>query len=318
LNFKLRGLDNGTHYTLIARSEYIQQFESDEYSVALVDFLWNKEVGIDPDSSLSNANDATVYALSAIQKNNPNLFLEAYEQISHRKPKPDSDWIYNDILLFALTVGVCKFKLDEKWLIEILDLRITQTDDEKKLIAQTLIDALKKNFDSINNYPPLMLVIKYLLDLPPGDILYINSVYEELIQKSFPYSKAVFLNLVSIKALDIILMSKGVIDWERQKAMTEFIIRYEQRIHQIATIPWGLLVIVIVGLSAWFLYFYLTTTPQQADIISRVLTILPFFGIGSLIPLVSAFKFRKKLIKFFEKPFHYFYGYKLDHYRDTL
>ena len=242
--------------SLIARSEYIQQFESDEYSVALVDFLLNKEVSIDSNFTLSNANDATVYALYAIQKNNPNLFLEAYEQISHRKPKPDSDWIYNDILLFALTVGVCKFKLDEKWLLEILDLRATQTDDEKKLIAQTFIDALKENFDSTNNYLPLMLVIKDLLDLPPGDTLYVNSVYIELVQKKFPYSKAAFLNLISLKSLDIILIAKGVIDWERQKAMTEFINRYEQRIHQIATIPWGLLVIMIVGLSAWFLYFY--------------------------------------------------------------
>lgn len=301
--------------SLIARSEYIQQFESDEYSLAFVDFLLNKKVSIDSNLTLSNANDATVYALSAIQKNSSNLFLEAYEQIKHRKPKPDSDWIYNDILLFALTVGVCKFKLDEKWLLEILDLRIVQTDDEKKLIAQTLIDTLKKNFDSINNYPPLMLVIKYLLDLPPGDTLYVNSVYEELIQKSFPYSKAAFLNLISIKALDIILMSKGVIDWERQKATMEFINRYEQRIHQIATILWGLLVIVIVGLSARFLYFYLTATSQQADIFSRILAVLPFLGLGSLVPV---FKFRKKTIKIFEKPFHRFYGYKLDRYIDTL
>jgi hypothetical protein len=298
--------------SLISRSEYIRQFESDEYSAILINFLLSKEISIDISIVPSNANDVSIRALSAIQKDDQKLFSNVFEYINKRKPKSDSDWINNDILLFALSLGVCKFKLDKKWLLEVLEIRTAHSHDENKLVAQTFIDVLQSNFDNANNYQPLMLVLKYFLDVSLGDESYINTIYQELTHNNYPYFKTSFLNLIALKAFDIILESKGMIDLEKQKATIEFVNSFSKRVCQIATIFWLLLFAIVISINIWFLYFYLTIIgPKQAEIINRILTFLPFLGIGGGL-IVPTLTYRKKIIHFFEKPFHWFYGYKSD------
>lgn len=298
--------------SLISQSTYIKQIESDESNKALVDFLYGRSLDISSKLSLSNANNILLYALNAIQKNDRNSFIEAHGNINHRQPNPDSDWIYNDILLFSLVLGVKKFELEKTPLLKILNTRSSQSDTEKELVTQTFEDVLKNNFESIDNYQPLMLVMKYYLDVSLGDEETINNTYLELVEREFPIFKAPFLNLISLKAINIILLSKNLIDWERQKAIVSFIESYEKRTRQMATIIWLCCVIIVVILSFGFLNYYLTSSPQQADVIARFLTILSVVGIGSLLPVVALINSRKKIIDKLSKPFHRFYGYRLD------
>ena len=292
--------------SIIARSEYMRQIETDEYSMALVSFFNGEELS-KAESISSNANDLSKNALFALQAGDQSLFSDLYKEISRRKPNQNSEWVFNDILLFAIVLGVCKFKLSKDWVDSIMAIRLEHSQNESKLVAQSFLDLLNENLDNKNNHKALMLVMRYLLDLPLGDKDYVDSIYEELTQKTFPYSKAPFLNLICLKALDVIVLSKGLFDLERQKAVDEFIKRFNSRITLFATIIWVILLLIVLSLSIGFLIYFINVNPQQAEIVSRVLTFLPFLGFGGLV--IPVIHYRKKIVSFFKRPFFKFYNF---------
>ncbi len=295
--------------SLIKRSEYIQYLELDKYTSSLVDFLLGNKIKIDPGISVSNANDASVCALLAIQENNKKQFVDIYQKISLRKPKPNSDWIFNEILLFSFTLGVYKFKLNHEWLSEVLKLRISHSQDENKFVAQTFSDLLNGNLESTNNFQPLMLVLKYYLDLPIDDEKRINAIYDDLIQKNYPYYKSTFLNIISLRAYDIIILCKGLTDLKRQREIANFLGVFKSRIHQMAFFCWLLLLIFVFGISVWFFFYYIKIGPQRRFYYDKIIAFFPYLSVGGLVGLV--FKFRKKIIQVFEKSFFVFFGFKV-------
>jgi len=292
--------------SLEARSGYLQEIKTDEYSTALVAFLLNDRLS-KTESMSSNANDISKNALFALQTDNKRLFLELYEGISRRKPNQDSEWIYNDTLLFAMVFGVRKFALNKGWLDSVLKIRLEHTQNESLLVTQSFIDLLNDNLINKNNHQPLMLVMKYLLQLPLGDDVYINSIYWDLTQKNFPYSKASFLNIICLKAMDIIILSKGLTDLERQKAVEDFIKTFNSRITTFATAIWVALLLIVTTITVLFLLYFINADSQQAETINRILTFLPLLVFsGLVIPVVF---YKNKLITYFKKPFFNFYNF---------
>ncbi len=293
--------------SLITRSQYIQQIEADEYSMALASFLFGSKLSEDSKTS-SNANDISRKIFYALQANDHFLFSKLYEEISRRKPNKESEWIFNDILLFAIILGVFKFKSNKEWIKNVLKIRFENSKEDSRIITQTFIDVLEENLINKNNHQALMLVMKHFLDLPINDENILNTIYEELIHKEFPYSKASFVNLICIKATDIIFLSKGLIDLQRQKAIDEFIEKFNKRISLFSALLWGFLFAAILLISVYCAFFYINATPEQAEELTRVLTILPFVGFSGLnIPI---FIYRAKIISFFKGIFFRFYNYK--------
>ena len=293
--------------SLIIRSEYLTHIEFDEYSTSFVAFLVGRKLSKVQNTS-SNANDISRSVLFALQNNNKQLFLDLYEEISRRKPNKDSEWVFNDILLFAVTLGVCKFKVNKDWVNGVLKLRLEHSQNESLLVAQTFADILSENLVNKNNYQALMLVMKYFLDLPLGNEDYLNSIYTELLLKIFPYSRTPFLNLICLRALDVIILSKGLVDLERQKAVEEFIKIFNSRITLYSTIIWLALLAIVLSLSIGFLVFFINVSPQQAEIINRFLASLPFLGFSGLV--IPVIKYKNRLIDFIKKPFFKFYNFK--------
>ena len=91
--------------SLADRSQYLRQFGSDRYAQAFIDFLMDSEVSAGGSVNGETANDVGILAFRAIQQNDRVSFDEAYTRISGRRPRPDSDWLYDDLLLFALQSG---------------------------------------------------------------------------------------------------------------------------------------------------------------------------------------------------------------------
>jgi hypothetical protein len=297
--------------SIISRSDFIRQFESDEYTTALVDFLLGKVLSKNEDVSTSNANEISKQAFYALQNNDKSLFSELYQEITRRKPKPESEWVYNDILLFAITLGIKKFNLDKQWLDEVLSIRIEHSHEESKLITQAYIDILTGNLENTNNHQPLIIVLKYFLGFSIGNEDDVNSIYQELTQNIFPYSNAAFVNLINLKAYDVILLSKGLIDLDRQRDVEDFLLYFNKRVTQFATFIWLILVTLVASLSIVFAIFYLTSDTPQAARVERLLDVLPFFGFGGLI--IPAFIYKRQIINFFKEPFFRYFGYKLKH-----
>jgi len=295
--------------SLITRHEYIKQVEHDEYSIALVAFLWEQEINKSIATTSNNANDISKNAFFALHTNDPIFFSKVYEEISRRKPNQDSEWVFNDVLLFAIVLGVYKFKTSRDWIDSVLAIRLKHSQSDSGLVTQTFLDILGGNLVNKNNHQPLTLVMKYILNLPLGEADHINSIYQELIQRAFPYSKTSFLNLISLKALDVVLLSKGLINLERQKAIEEFLDRFNEKITFFATLLWWALISIIVLVSIKFFIYFFTATTEQVEIINRIITSLSIVGIGGGL-IVPVIVYKNKIIDFFKKPFFKYYNYK--------
>lgn len=291
---------------LTSRWQYLQQLGSDHHTQAFVDFLLERDVAISSPSYNETADDIATSALRAIQHDDPEGFDEAYDQIQRRKPKSDSDWIYNDLLLFALTVGVGKFNHETEWLQNVLRVRMESTDGEKRLITQTLLDAVERNFQSIGNHKSLMIVIKHFLFLSLGSEDHVGSTYREVVESPFPLHESAFLNAISLRAVDIIVFHKelGSIEWYR--ATDRFLGCFRTRVRQLAWSLWILVLIVVGSATLYFYYYFFTSDPSTRDILETAVQLLPPIGLTSLLaPVIAKHKqirgwFERRLLRFFK------------------
>ncbi len=294
--------------SLTDRSQYLQQFGSDRYAQAFIDFLMGNEVSSEGSSSGETAYDLSILAFRAIQANDQEGFIDAYNRMSGRRPKPDSDWLYNDLLLFALVIGTVKFGSDAGWLRDALRTRIENTAGESQLIARTLVDALNGNFESTNNHGPLLIVIKHAVNLPLGLPQRINSIYRQLTERSFPPHESSFLNAVSLRAVDAIVLSKELGDLERHLATDRFLDSFNDRIQQIAYVLYVLLVVAVTAGTLYFSHRYLNTPKQEQGTFESILALWPFLGVPGLFGLLGKRQqieawLKRQLLKFFAYPF---------------
>lgn len=292
--------------SLAKRSEYLRQFDSDHYARAFVDFLIGKRVSAHELSGEGTANDLAVIAFRAIQENDQAGFSGVYKRISGRRPGPDSDWLYNDLLLYALAVGVVKFGSDAEWLKEALQTRITNTEGESELIARTLLDAVNGNFDSANNYGPLLIVVKHAVNVPLGTSQYVNSIYRQLTEHPFPPHESSFLNAVSLRAADAIILSKELGNLKRQLATDTFVETFRRKIRTLAFLSWLLLLALVVAGTTYFGYRYLTVPEKTQGVIEKILDLWPFLGVPSLLAIVAS---KQKIEVWLTRRFLKLFGY---------
>jgi hypothetical protein len=294
--------------SLADRSQYLQQFGSDHYAQAFVDFLLGNGISSDAPFSGETAYDLSISALCAIQDNDRARFHEVYERISGRKPKPDSDWLYNDLLMFALVVGAVQFSSDASWLTDALRTRVENTEGESQLIARTLLDAINGNFESTNNHGPLLIVIKHAVNVPLGSPQRINSIYCQLTESTFPLYESGFLNAVSLRAVDVIVLSKELGNLERRLATDDFLGSFTTRIQEIASVMYILLVIAVLSGTLYFSNRYLNAPKTEQGTFESVLALWPFLGVPGLFGLLGKRQhieawLKRQLFSFFRYPF---------------
>ncbi len=293
----------------LADRQYLQQLGSDPYTRCLIAFLFDKSVSAGSYENGNTADDVAISALHAVQRNDPESFDRSYGEIKRRKPKRDSDWIYNDLLLFALTVGVARFDRESEWLLNVLQLRMENTDVEKRLITQTLLDAVNSNFESIDNSKPLMIVIKHSLSLSLGSEEYVNSTYRELAESSFPRYDSVLLNIVCLRAIDLIVFHKRLGSMKWYQATDAFLDSFMKRIQQLAWSLWLLVFIIVGGATLYFWHYYLTLETDARGPIEAVLRLLPSLGVTGL--LAPVWKLRKQIIDRFKLLLLRFFKYRI-------
>lgn len=300
----------------LADRQYLQQLDSDLYTRSLIAFLFDKSVSAASHKNGNTADDVAISALHSVQRNDPESFDGSYGEIKRRKPKRDSDWIHNDLLLFALTAGVAKFDREPEWLLNVLQLRMENTDEEKRLITQTLLDAVNGNFESIDNSKPLMVVIKHFLSLSLGSEEYVNSTYRELAESSFPHYDSVLLNIVCLRAIDLIVFHKKLGSMKWYQATDAFLDSFVKRVRQLSWSLW-LLTFAVVGLATlYFWYYYLGSISGTRDNIEAILRLLPSLGVTSLLaPLLT---FRKQIIGWFEACLLRFFRYQIPEQNRSL
>lgn len=295
--------------SVVERSRYVNGLDEDSYITALKNFLLGDEISAPQDPNWSDANELALSALLSIQENDEAAFRKAYNRFSERNPKPKSPWLYNDVLIFAMVMGVSKYDLKRGWLLNLLSIRTDATDGEPKLISATLSDILEDNFANKSNCTPLLIVAGHLLNAPMIDKERLDRTFLFLNRNPFPYYESTFLNLVALRAAEVIVTYKGVVNLEERDAIDSFVGRFGNRTRQIAYSAWLIFTLFVAGLLVYLGYEYFSATGEEADWYEK------FFDVLSIVTpagLVSLLWWRDKLVAWVEGGIQRFFGYTLD------
>ena len=201
---------------------------------------------------------------------------ELYQQLLSRKPNKETEWIYNDYLVFSLVCAVKKFALPSEWVRQLLALRATQ-DEEKQRLNATLSNILAGNLNSREDYHQVSLVYQSLTGEQVPDEARLNKMFNFLWRRPFPFFTSPFLNLISLKAVELAFHRKGLLNPEQFFATEQFTARFLRRTRRLAALLVSVpVVLVIVGLVIATIRY-----PNNAGV-KIVLLLMSVFGVDVL------------------------------------
>lgn len=239
--------------------------------------------------------------IKSFQEDNHKHFSENYNEFSKRKPSGESPWIHNDVLLFVIICGVIKYRLDKEWILKVLSLRPISTRLNKS-VNITFNNLLNSNYNSNDNLFEIIIVFLDLLNLPQLgndllDIAYV-SVSHKFNQE---YSKNDFAQIISLRAFDVIILSKETPDSNEIFNLRNFKNVFLKRVTLYQNLIYFNLVIILLVVN-----FYLIKTSENfKNYLNDISILAGIFGIG----LIAAIKWIKQFIGWLIKKLFGYYKY---------
>lgn len=278
------------------KSAYLQKFENGNDFCFFKEFLQKKRIELPAeDSSLVSK---LLYALAS---NEISLVSKLIEENSAKTPTPDSPYIYKDLQIFLFICVTKKFGLEQDWILKFVENRKSE-ELEKNSTTKTFQNLLKDNLISNDNYFEIVIVYKEILGIDEPDETILNEAYEKLSTTEFPFYNSDFLNLVAIKTIDFIILSKGLTDFRSFKNLTEFSEKFDKRTKQISTGAFysiALCVFTPLIYIGYELFYGDTKESEWADKVFTVFaiaaTILAFIGFSNKTDIVSYFQTKIKV-----------------------
>lgn len=197
-----------------------------------------------------------------------------------------------------------KFNIDKTWLLKVFKCR-KGVDDESKNLISTFRNILQDNFESRANHYQVVLVFQDILNLPLLSEQLLDDLYKSIVNTTFPAFKSDFLNLMSQRAFDLIVLFKNVNNVYAIKNLKRFEKTFIKRISQLGTIL-RYFTICIVLISIFILYKKVDFINQLINDVGAFLSLL---GIGILGSIST-----KKLGVFYSNIMKKSFGYKLENY----
>lgn len=246
-----------------------------------------------PELKQADSNSIACNVFSLVQEGNAASCAEVYTQLCRRVPDTETNWIYNDYLIFSLVCAVKKFKLDSGWLRGVINLRNSSSGSERQLLNTTLSNLLAGNLTSNEDLHEVSIVYQSLTGDMERNEMRINKMYKHLWRSPFPFFASDFLNLVALRAIEIAFESKGLLDPEKVFAIENFTTRFFRRTSHLASVAATLLVgIAGLVIGAVTLHY------SQNVYVSGVTSLASAFGIGYLSVLVGT---RQKVTAYLTK-----------------
>ena len=252
---------------------YLQKFEEDNDFSFLREFLQKKEVK--PPKEESSLAHKLIFSLASNDISSINQIIGDY---SAKSPTPESPYIYKDLQIFLLICATKKFSLPNEWLLEFVKQRKSE-EEEINFITKTFENLLIDNLESKDNYFEIVIVYKDILGIEENNKIILNSTYERLSKKSFPFYERDFLNLIAIRAIDLIIFWKGLDDYAELKNLKIFARKFDYRIHLISKIFSWIFVISFFGVGLYFAVKLIFGTQDEAQFFDKLLTALGFIGL---------------------------------------
>ena len=266
------------------RHELYAKCGEDAAQLAFVQWVFGDDITVASDDLKQNTSDIVRNAVLALSNDSKQTFERIYETFARRKPNKNSPWIYDDILVCTLTIGVAKFGIDQQPLKAVIALRKQAKDDECRTITGIFENVLENNLEIAGRMPFIRLCISNALGqdfILPNALA--NTIYNEVLSVLKDTSHNLFLRICALKSCDIIVTLKDLETPGRLNAIEHFAETFQRRAHRIGTF-------VYVGVLAIFVYFMLefVTDPdfktknwsQIVGNVASVVGILSFIGVA--------------------------------------
>jgi len=285
--------------SLEAKSEYWKPLRATPFVCFFIDFLEGQPMSplgaLDP----ADSEGAVQHLLTSVRDNDSKTAIEVYQKMSTRRLRPDTDWIHNDFLVFALVCTVRRFQLDDGWLREVIRLRPSD-EAEKRLINKTFENILTGNYNAREDYNQISVVFQLITGQGQADAERLNKMVSYLWRHPFPWFDSEFLTIISMRAIRSAFEAKGLLNPEQQFVAEQFAERFLARVKRLSgVVAWLLLAGIVLLLVVLNVYY--TENPVVKNILTAV-TVLTL--IGSLTDM------RKQIALWTEQFLRKLFGYR--------
>lgn len=212
--------------------------------------------------------------IDSLSKNNEQEFKKLYNDFSRKKPSNESLWINDNFLIFAFILGIVRYGIDRKWIKEAISIRTTQKA-EYLSINRTFSNILEDNFQSNDNLYEIIIVFQNFLNISIS-VEHLDDLYSRISNNINLFSsKNDFLVCLSMKAVDIIIISKGLPDNKEISNLRDFASLFQKRVNTISKVIYTLIFSTIIILIFVFWEKY-------AVFLNAISLVFGLLGVGLL------------------------------------
>jgi len=287
--------------------EYLKKIRQSPEISPLIDIIINESKSAVFQNNNSNAFSVAYDLFVCVQNNRRDKAIEIYDSFSKRHPSKETPWVYNEFVLFSLICAINKFNLDKKWLESVLDLQGQSTDEERRIILSSFRNILAGNFNVKQDFHQISLVCQHYIGLQNYQVDRIDKMIKNLWLKDFPFHSSDFLNVISLKAIQIAFDSKGLLSPQEFQDSKVFVNKFVKRTEIIGkVIVWLVLLSVFSILVAVGWHYY--NSQDNKSVWSRIMN----FATGTLgVGVIAIFTLRKKIEGIVIKFIRVIFGYKI-------
>ncbi len=194
-------------------------------------------------NELNEIDSVYLDGINGILNNDADLFNKAFSIVSRRVPQSGSQspFVHNDFLIFVLIAGIVKFDYDKLWINQILKLKA------KNAITTTFENILTNDFGSKSNSQSVAFCFAYLIC--PQEITkdLQDATYNEITSNGNLFNdKNDLVKLCSIRAFDLIILSRQITDTQRFDSLILFQTKFINRVKIAAKIIYNILILLVV------------------------------------------------------------------------
>ena len=275
------------------------------YWEAFKQFLFQKEIKIENEFKNSDIKHHIIKLMIAIQANDKTGFDEAFSQIKQRKLDEHVQWIYDDILVFVITVGVLKFKVSKNWINQLFVLRLKNQADDKKDYTEALHFLLNDGNSGQAHLVTLCRDLSETVDkLTNQEVIEAYNIAKEKLSNDTSDVERV----ISEATLKTVIKLKGLDDLEKKNLQDSFINNFFDRTSSIARIIFWICFIALIVIAIYLAYLLIPTIQSMEDSWYKTLLVYslsPILSIGSLGAIILK---RNKMIEYVQTGIIKFWG----------
>lgn len=281
----------------VGRFELRGSLSDDPVVRAFAAFLSDAPVAASDGARLDERQRLTIAAISALRAHDAATFRHVYDEIQRRRISEESDWIFDDYLMFCLSCGAVRFSLDPAFLHKALAQRRTiQGDTEKAVVGamQLFLDKPDGPTDS-----PLVLVARELSGRIKYDEDTLRDSYREAVRWIAADAHSEFRRLIGCCAMDLTITRSSL----SEASSAQFMRGFARRVSRVAHVTyWGLLGLTTAGwgVITWYYLFGEGTGAKLAE---------QFFSMSVVITPVAVLIARKVIVAFVERQLLRWWGY---------